>query len=187
MSNKGLKAQLFGKQDLSIQTGVINFHAKSLNNSINSNHRLSRVTEIDKHIHLGRFISLNTGIGGGNIQNLDNRFTPHQSSAFFRLKMGLVLHLPQTYSSHNWSPKKFNPYFKVAYNIDRLDKTFKATEGKYTVSSVRFGIGMAFKINHYIGLLLESSHNQCFSSDFRTYFQNNIGIIVNMDQMLLKQ
>lgn len=187
VSNQVLKAQLFGKQDISVQSGVINFHAKSLNNSVNSNYRLSRVTEVDKHIHLGRFASFCAGLGGGNLQNMDNRFTPHQSSQFFRVKLGLVLHLPQAYSSSNWSPKKLNPYFKVSYNIDRFDATYKEIEGRYTVSSVRMGLGAIIKVNHYVGVLLESSHNQCLSSDFRTYFQNNIGVIVNMDQILLKR
>lgn len=176
-----LKAQLFGKNDLSIQYGTINFHAKSLNNSLNSNNRLSHVTELDKHIHLARFASIGTGLGIGTLQNMDNRFKEHESSQFMRFKLGLVLHLPQNYHPHNWSPNSFNPYFKVAYNVDIYNHHYKAIEGKSMGSSVRLGLGFIYKINHNIGVLLETSHNQCLSSDFRTYYQHNIGLMINMD------
>ena len=181
------KAQLFGKNDLSVQYGTINFHAKSLNNSLNNNHRLSHVTEIDKHIHLGKFISGDLGLGLGTLQNMDTRFTRQENSSFFRIKLGLVLHLPQAYSANNWSPKQVNPYFKVAYNFDRYNEHYKNIEGKYLGNSVRMGLGVIYRVNHQIGLVYEGSHNQCFSSDFRTYFQQNIGIFINMDQILLSR
>lgn len=181
-----LKAQLFGKNDLSVQYGTMNFHAKSLNNSANSNRRLSHVTELDKHLHLGKFASINTGLGIGTLQNLDNRFKQHESSQFMRLKLGLVLHLPQAYSPHNWSPKLINPYFKVAYNIDIFNHLYKATEGRSMGNSVRFGLGFIYKINHTTGIVFETSHNQCLSSDFRTYYQHNIGLVINMDQKFIE-
>lgn len=186
LTGNHLKAQLFGKNDVSIQYGTLNFHAKSLNNSLNSNNRLSHVTEIDKHIHLARFASICTGLGIGTLQNLDNRFRKHESSQFMRVKLGLVLHLPQAYNPHNWSPKLINPYFKVAYNVDVFNHLYKATEGKSMGSSVRLGLGCIYKINHNIGIVLETSHNQCLSSDFRTYYQHNLGLVINMDQKFIE-
>lgn len=180
-------AQLFGTKDLSIQLGYLNFHAKSLNNSANSNYKISRVTELDKNIKIRRMASLNTGFGIGILQNLDNRFTENQSSKFYRIKVGLVFHSGQHITPNNWSPKRVNPYVKIAYNIDLFDKTYSTVNGSALGSSLRLGFGAVIKLSHRFGLVYEFSHNQRITQDYRTYYQQNIGLVLNMDQSLLKR
>ena len=174
-------AQIFGKKDLVLQQGIMQYHPHSLNNQSNSNHRISWVSELDKNLHLSRISSFNVGLGMGDLRNLDSNFSIFQSSGFFRFKAGMVFSLPQHYSPRNWSPNRFNPYIKIAYNLDVHDKTYAAVNNSRLASSVRFGIGGVYKINHHFGLLYEFSHNQRLSADFRTYYQHNFGLIVNFD------
>lgn len=178
-----IEAQYFGKNDLGLSAGFIRFDASSLNNKDNSNGRRSRLFEVDKHFSLKRRISLNTGLGLGNIENLDKRFNAWQSSDFFRVKIGVMLHGRQNYGPRNWSPRRFNPFVKIGYNIDFFDHTYQVVNGNRLGNSVRMGLGAVIKINHYMGLTYEFSHNQRLISDYRTYFQHNIGLIINMDQI----
>lgn len=180
-----LKAQLFGKNDIGLNVGLLTFHQRSLNNSVNTNTRVSKVTEVDKRWTLGRKTSFEGGLGYGILENLDNRFTGNDNSRFFRVKMGLILHYPQHYSPTNWSPRKLNPYLKVAYNFDFFDHTYVAVNGKSLGSSLKLGIGAVYKLSHYIGVFYEFSHNQRVTKDYRTFYQQNLGIIINMDQIYL--
>lgn len=175
------QAQLFGKKDLALQQGIMQFHPKSLNNQSNSNTKISWVTELDKHQNLSRVSNFNWGIGVGDLRNLDSSFKRFQNSSFFRFKAGFVFSLPQHYTPRNWSPKKFNPYFKVSYNIDLHDKAYKDVNASRISSSVRLGFGAVYKLNHNFGLIYEFSHNQRLSHDFRTYYQHNFGLIINFD------
>lgn len=174
-------AQLFGKKDLALQQGIMQYHPQSLNNQSNNNHKISWVSELDKHQTLSRVSSLNYGLGVGDSRNLDSNFRVFQNSSFFRLKAGLVFSLPQHYTPRNWSPNKFNPYFKVSYNLDLHDKTFKDVNGSRIASSIRMGFGAVYKLNHNLGLIYEFSHNQRLNYDFRTFYQHNFGIIINLD------
>lgn len=180
-----VNAQLFGRKDLSIHRGIMRFDPPSLNNSVNSNGRRTRLFEVDKNFYLKRRISFNTGIGLGNLENLDNRFEAYQSSQFFRLKLGFILHQAQHHTPRNWSPKKFNPFIKVAYNLDLFDHSYSSVNGSTLGSSLRLGLGCVIKINHYLGLSYEFSHNQRVTKDYRTFYQNTLGLVINMDQIWL--
>lgn len=175
------QAQLFGKNDLALQQGIMQYHPKSLNNQSNSNSKISWVTELDKHQNISRISNFNWGIGVGDLRNLDSNFRTFANSSFFRFKAGLVFSLPQQYTPRNWSPRKFNPYFKVAYNIDLHDKPFKEINQTRVSSSVRLGFGAVYKLMHNFGLIYEFSHNQRLGADFRTFYQHNFGIIINFD------
>lgn len=176
---------MFGRKDLSLNRGIMRFDPPSLNNSVNSNGRRSRLFELDKNFYLKRRISFNTGIGLGNLENLDDRFQAFQSSQFFRLKLGFVLHQAQHYTPRNWSPKRFNPFIKVAYNLDLFDHNYSTINGSALGSSLRLGLGCVIKINHYIGFSYEFSHNQRVTKDYRTFYQNTLGLVINMDQIWL--
>lgn len=180
-----MKAQLFGKNDIGLKLGIMTFHQKSLNNSVNTNTRVSKVTEVDKRIVIGRKTSFQYGLGFGNLQNLDNRFTPNQTSNFFRMKLGLLAHLPQLYSHENWSPRPFNPYLSVSYNLDVFDKTYREINDKPMGNSVKLGVGFVFRLSHHVGVLYEFSHNQRVTKDYRTFYQHSIGLMFNMDQVWL--
>lgn len=186
-SCSSLFAQLFGRKDISIQIGYMNFHASSLNNTISTNNRISKVTEVDKHLVLGRLLSFDLGAGLGSIRNMDTRFESFDASNFFRIKSGFIFHLPQQHSPTNWSPKGFNPYVRTSYNLDIHDNYFKQVNGGRVTGSVRLGFGFVVKLKHSLGVLYEFSHNQKFGTDNRTFFQQNIGLVINMDQMLLKK
>jgi len=175
------QAQLFGKKDLALQQGILQFHPKSLNNQSNSNSKISWVTELDKHQNLSRISNFNWGIGVGDLRNLDSNFRSFQNSSFLRFKAGLVFSLPQHYTPRNWSPKKFNPYFKVSYNLDFHNKAYKDVNMSRISSSLRLGFGAVYKISHNFGLIYEISHNQILNADFRTYYQHNFGLIINFD------
>ncbi|MCC6817323.1 MAG: hypothetical protein IT245_00305 [Bacteroidia bacterium] len=179
--------QLFGKNDIGLKFGIMTFHQKSLNNSANTNTRVSKLTEIDKRQILGRKTSFEYGIGYGSLQNLDNRFTTNQFSNFFRVKLGLIAHYPQQYTPTNWSPRPFNPYLKVAYNLDFFDKTYSEVNGKSLGSSLRLGIGFVVRLTHQFGLQYEFSHNQRVTKDYRTFYQHSIGLMINLDQIWLAQ
>ncbi len=174
-------AQLFSRKDIAIHQGVMTFHNTSLNNSNNANGKISWVTEFDKHFYLSRFYSFNAGVGVGNFKNLDNRFAPFESSNFFRMNTGIVFHLPQSHTAHNLSPNAFNPFFKVAYNFDISDRHYEALGGNRLSSSLRLGIGFVIRINHYVGFMLESSHNQKVALDYRSFFQHTAGIVINLE------
>ncbi len=180
-----VNAQLFGRNDLGLNVGIMTFHQASLNNSVNTNTRISRVTELDKRFVLGRKTSFETGLGYGTLENLDNRFSSNEHSKFLRIKLGLLLHLPQQYTPTNWSPRKFNPYFKVAYNFDFFDHTYTSVNGNSLGSSLKYGVGAVYRVSHYLGVFYEFSHNQRVTKDYRTFFQHNLGIIINMDQIYL--
>jgi hypothetical protein len=175
-------AQLFSKKDIAIHQGIMTFHNPVLNNKNNANTKASWVTELDKNLGLSRFSSLNAGLGLGNYKNLDNRFSPYESSNFFRLKLGLLLHLPQSYSPHDLSPNFFNPFIKVAYNFDFADQHFRNLGGNKISSSLRLGVGCVVRLNHYVGLMYEFSHNQRIAMDYRTFFQHTFGMIINMEE-----
>lgn len=175
-----LKAQLFSKKDLAVHQGIMTFHNPSLNNKNNSNKRISWVTELDKHLYLTRFASFNAGVGMGNYRNLDDRFEAFESSDFFRVKAGLVLHLPQSYSLRDWSPNGFNPFIKAAYNFDIFSDHYQRVAGNKLSSSLRLGIGCVVRISHYAGIMYEFSHNQRVANDYRTFFQHNFGILINL-------
>ena len=176
-----MQAQLFSRHNLAVSQGMMTFHNPSLNNQSNTNKKVSWVTELDKHLYITRFASLNTGIGLGNYKSLDTLFKPYQSSNFFRIKAGLVLHPSQHFSYRNLSPKRFNPFIKVAYNVDVLDKNYESTQGHRIAGNLRLGVGFVIKLNHYAGLTYEFSHNQRVSPDYRSFFQHNFGLILNLD------
>ena len=167
------QAQLFGKNDLALQQGIMQYHPKSLNNQSNSNSKISWVTELDKHQNISRISNFNWGIGVGDLRNLDSNFRTFANSSFFRFKAGLVFSLPQQYTPRNWSPRR--------YNLDLHDKTFKEINQTRVSSSVRLGFGAVYKLNHNFGLIYEFSHNQRLGADFRTFYQHNFGIIINFD------
>jgi hypothetical protein len=175
-------AQLFGRKDIGIRQGIINFHPDILNNSNNNNSKTSWVTEFDRHFVLTRMSSLNYGLGLGNYRNQDNRFETYENSNFFRVKFGLVLHLPQPYSSTNWSPKRFNPYLIAAYNMDILDYKYGVSNGSRLSSSIKFGGGLVYRLSHELGISYEFSHNSRVTEDYRTSFQHLFGIIINLDK-----
>jgi len=180
-----LSAQLFGRKDIGLNTGIMTFHQASLNNSVNTNTRVSRVTELDKRFVLGRKTSFETGLGYGTLENLDNRFSSNQHSQFFRLKLGVLLHFPQLHTPTNWSPRKLNPYIKVAYNLDFFDRTYTSVNGSSLGSSLKWGAGAVYRLSHYVGVFYEFSHNQRVTKDYRTFYQHNLGILINMDQIYL--
>jgi len=173
-------AQLFSKKDMAMHQGFMTFHNASLNNKSNTNKKTSWVTEVDKNLYLSRFSSVNSGIGLGNYKSLDSSFAPFESSNFMRLKVGLVLHLPQRYSVHNLSPRNFNPLVKIAYNFDFFDRHYESMGGNRVSSSLRLGLGFVAKINHYTGFIYEFSHNQRVAPDYRSYYQHTFGIIINL-------
>lgn len=174
-------AQLFGKKDISIQQGIMSFHPEILNNGNNSNTRLSWISEIDRNFMITRMSSFNYGIGLGDLRNPDTLFKPYEHSKFLRVKFGLVLHLPQFHTARNWSPKRINPYIKVGYNMDISDYNYGEKYSTRLNSSLKLGVGMVYRISHSLGLQFESSHNQRVSSDYRSFFQHNFGLIINLD------
>jgi hypothetical protein len=181
------QAQLFGKKDLGLSFGGLNFHSKALNNSVNTNYRVSKITEVDKHVKIKRLSSLELGFGFGTLENLDNRFSAFESSQFFRIKTALLFHLDQRHNPSNWSPKRVNPYIKVGYNLDWFDYKFKNINERSLGSSMALGVGLVIKINHAVGLRYEFTHNQRITEDYRTYFQNSLGLIINLDQAYLEK
>ncbi len=176
-----VKAQLFGKKDFSIQQGIMSFHPAVLNNESNLNNQLSWVSEIDRHFNLNRISSINYGLGLGDFRNPDTMFRPYEHGKFMRLKIGLVIHLPQYHTARNWSPKRINPYFKAAYNLDIADYNYGQKNGSRLIPSLRLGAGMIYRLNHYLGIVYEFSHNQRVNPDYRSFFQQNLGIILNFD------
>jgi hypothetical protein len=175
-------AQLYSKRDIAIHQGLMTFHNPVLNNKNNANRKSSWVSELDKNFFLSRFTSLNAGIGMGNYRNLDTSFAAFESSNFFRIKTGLILHLPQFYAHGHLSPRLFNPFIKAAYNFDIAGKKFEDLGGNRLNSSLRLGAGFVVSMTHHIGLIYEFSHNQRVSPDYRTFFQHTFGIIINMEE-----
>jgi hypothetical protein len=181
LSIPGAEAQLFSRKDLGIHQGIINFHSPILNNKNNNNKLSSWVTEVDKNFFLTRFASFNAGLGLGNYKNMDTRFLPFRNSNFFRMNTGLILHLPQFYSALDLSPNLINPYFKAAYNFDLLEKQPDIENFNRLSSSLRLGLGCIVKLNHYLGISYEASHNQRVAPDYRSFFQHTFGVIINLE------
>lgn len=177
-----LSAQLYGKKDLLLSQGVMNFNYHFLKNKSNTNNRLSWVTELDRHLNISRLSSMQYGIGLGNHRNADTLFRPYDNNNFFRIKLGLLLHLPQKHTAVNWSPNPFNPFVKLAYNFDIMGKAYKETTGSGLSSSVKIALGSVIKLNHCWGIYTEISHNQRVSQDYRTFVQYNLGIMYNLDK-----
>jgi hypothetical protein len=174
------EAQLYSKKDIAIHQGFMTFHNASLNNKSNNNNKISWVSELDKNLYLTRFSSLNAGLGFGNYRNLDTMVAPFASSNFFRLKAGLVLHLPQFYTPHDLSPNAFNPFIKAAYNFDIFSDSYEKETKQKLSSSLRLGAGFVVSLSHHIGVMYEFSHNQRVARDYRTYYQHTFGIIINL-------
>lgn len=157
------------------------FNPAWLNNKSNTNNRTSILTEINRHYNISRFSSFAYGAGLGRHRNADTLFRAWDNSEFFRLKLGLLLHLPQNHTAKNWSPRPFNPFISVGYHFDVMERQYRETMGSSLSSAFRIGAGAVVKINHYWGLIGEISHNQRVSRDYRSYLQYNLGIVINFD------
>jgi hypothetical protein len=177
-----VEAQLFGRRDIGVHQGIMSFHNPSLNNKNNNNNKTSWVTEVDKNLYLSRFASFNAGLGIGNYKNLDDKFAKYESYSFYRIKAGLVLHLPQSYSPRDLTPNAFNPFLKAAYNFDISDQHFENRGGNRLIGSFRLGCGFVIRASHHLGIMYEFSHNQRLASDYRTFFQHNFGILINLEE-----
>ncbi len=184
LANSNLKAQYFGSNHIGFHQGIIIFNQAILDNRNNANNKISFISELDKNWKLGKKTSFHSGLGFGNYQNPDNRFEAYQSTNFFRLKMGLMFHLPQILTPRKQAPNLLNPFFKVAYNFDILDRNFRAIGKQKINSNLRLSIGNTVRINHFLGIYTEASLNQRVNIDYRTFFQYNIGLIINLDPPL---
>jgi len=158
------KAQFFGRNNIGIHQGVILFNPSALNNPNNAK------------------TTFNTGIGFGNYQNPDNRFESYQSTNFLRLKIAMMIHLPQTITHYKTKPNLLNPYFKVGYNFDILNNYFLAVGNNRVNTNLRIGFGNAIRINHFVGLNYEFSYNQRVNPDYRTFFQHTFGLVFNLEE-----
>lgn len=177
-----LQAQLFGRQDLSVQQGIISFTPAWLGNKSNTNNRTSVLTELNRHYNFSRFSSVSYGAGIGTYRNPDTLFRAWDNSDFFRVKLGILLHLPQNHTAKNWSPRPLNPFISAGYHFDIMDKHYRETMGSSLSSAFRIGAGAVVKINHYWGLICEIAHNQRVSRDYRSYLQYNLGVVINFDK-----
>lgn len=179
------KAQFFGKKSVGLHQGVILFNEPLLNNRNNANNKASWVTEFDKtrSINHSRFFSINYGLGIGNYKNPDNRFESYQSSTFYRAKFSLVAHLPYMGGacSHCSHINRFTPFLNIGYNVDLLNNTFKAIGNNRVNANLRLGGGGVVKLTEYVGFMYGLTLNQRINVDYRTFFQHNFGIIVNLD------
>jgi len=180
------KAQFFGYRSIGMQHGIILYSEPILKNTSNANNKISYVNELDKNFKMGKWVSFNGGIGFGNYQNPSNKFEKYQSSNFFRLKPALMFHLPQNISIYKVNPNLINPFFKIGYNFDIMDNTFRAIGYKRLNTSLKLGIGTVIRVNHYVGIYFESSLNQKVNIDYRTFFQHSLGVCINLDQKLIK-
>ncbi|MDP2175056.1 MAG: hypothetical protein Q8K70_04010 [Bacteroidota bacterium] len=178
------EGQFFGHKSVSIHQGIILFNNDILNNPNNANTKKSFVSEVDHNLNLSRFTTFSPGIGFGNYQNPDNRFETYQSTNFLRLKIGLTLHLPQKINRYKLKPNLISPFFKVGYNFDVLNNTFKAIGNNKVNTNLRLSIGNVFRLSHELGLFWESSLNQRVNIDYRTFFQHNFGLCINLDERL---
>jgi hypothetical protein len=176
------KAQFFGRNNIGIHQGVILFNPSALNNSNNANNKNSWVNEFDKNFTLGTKTTFNSGIGFGNYQNPDNRFESYQSTNFLRIKIAMMIHLPQTINHYKTKPNLLNPYFKVGYNFDILNNYFLAVGNNRVNTNLRLGFGNAIRINHFVGLNYEFSYNQRVNPDYRTFFQHTFGLVFNLEE-----
>lgn len=180
-------AQFFGKKSIGVQQGAIFFNESFLNNKNNANNKTSWVTELDKNLYLSRFSSFNLGFGLGNYKNPDNRFEPYQSSNFFRLKMALVLHLPNIKNCKDCDDLRLvQPYFNIGYNFDLLNNTFKAIGNNRMNANLKIGGGVVVKIMKDVGLIYGLTLNQRVNVDYRTFFQHNFGLLVRLASPELK-
>lgn len=180
-------AQFFGKKSIGIQQGAIFFNESFLNNKNNANTKTSWVTELDKNLYLSRFSSFNLGFGLGNYKNPDNRFEPYQSTNFFRIKMALVLHLPNIKNCKDCNDLRLvQPYFNIGYNFDLLNNTFKAIGNNRMNANLKIGGGVVVKIMKDVGLIYGLTLNQRVNVDYRTFFQHNFGLLVRLASPELK-
>ncbi len=175
------KAQFFGRKSIGIQQGAIFFNESFLNNKNNANNKTSWVTEVDKNLYISRFSSFNMGFGLGNYKNPDNRFEPFQSTNFFRLKFALVLHLPNVMDYDDVEQKRLlSPFFNIGYNFDVLNNTFKAIGSNRVNTNLKIGGGVVVKVMKDFGLMYNLTLNQRVNVDYRTFFQQNIGMLVRL-------
>ncbi|MES2617997.1 MAG: hypothetical protein V4613_08960 [Bacteroidota bacterium] len=178
-------AQFFGNKSVGVYQGLILFNEPILNNRNNSNNKTSWITEIDKtrSINESRYFSINYGLGIGNYKNPDNRFETYQSSTFYRAKFALMMHLPYAGGacSHCSHINLFTPFLSVGYNLDLLNNTFKAVGNNRVNANLRIGGGGVVKLGQYFGLMYGLTLNQRINVDYRTFFQHNFGVIVNLD------
>ncbi len=173
------KAQFFGRKSVGISQGAVFFNASSLNNKNNANNKTSWISEFDRFGHISRFWSFNVGGGVGNYKNPDNRFETYQSTDFYRLKIGLFLHLP---SQSDTKPRLVNPFLLVGYNFDLLNKTFKAIGDNRVNVNMKVGGGLNGRISEHVGCFYMFTLNQRLNPDYRTYYQHNIGMLVNLEK-----
>jgi len=180
-----LNAQFFSKKNLCISQGIIQFNEPFLANKNNANNKTSLVSEIEKINNISHFFSYSYGFGLGVYNNLDTRFEPFEKSNFVRLKGNLILNLPMLNGNcpSCKTIRMINPYAKIGYLIDKLDKTFKAKSGTYYNTSMNFGVGIILKMNNKMGLNYDFTINQRINNDYRTFMQHKVGVVIILDPL----
>jgi hypothetical protein len=94
----------------------------------------------------------------------------------------MMIHLPQTITHYKTKPNLLNPYFKVGYNFDILNNYFLAVGNNRVNTNLRIGFGNTIRINHFVGLNYEFSYNQRVNPDYRTFFQQTLGLVFNLEE-----
>lgn len=179
-----VNAQFFGRKSLVVSQGAIFFNAPSLNNKNNANNKTSWISEIDKNLYLSRFASFNLGGGVGNYKNPDDRFESYQSTNFYRFKFALMVHLPSLDKCTQCTPKPnlVSPFLMVGYNFDLLSKTFKAIGDERVSSNMKVGGGAIVRVSNQVGVKYEFTLNQRINSDYRTFYQHSLGMVINLEK-----